>query len=116
MINIEDIRMYCLQKDNVTEGFPFGDEVLVFKVSDKLFLLTNLESDTLRINLKALPEKVTEYLELYPAAIPAYHMNKKHWFTLQVDGSLSDQLVYEMIDDSYNLVVAKLPKKRKNRD
>jgi len=106
-MNIEDIRNYCLLKKGVTEGFPFDEETLVFKVAGKMFVLVNLESD-LSINLKCDPEKVPELREQFPAVIPGYHMNKKHWNTVIIDGSIRDELIREWIDDSYNLVVEKL--------
>ncbi len=106
-MNIEDIRNYCLLKKGVTEGFPFDEETLVFKVAGKMFALVNLEDD-LSINLKCDPEKAPELREQFPAVIPGYHMNKKHWNTVIIDGSIRDKLIGEWIDDSYNLVIEKL--------
>ncbi|MQY80455.1 MAG: MmcQ/YjbR family DNA-binding protein [Bacteroidetes bacterium] len=106
-MNIEDIRNFCLLKKGVTEGFPFDEETLVFKVAGKMFALVDLEDD-LSINLKCDPEKVPELREQFPAVIPGYHMNKKHWNTVIIDGSIRDELIREWIDDSYNLVVKKL--------
>lgn len=106
-MNIEDIRNFCLLKKGVTEGFPFDEETLVFKVAGKMFALVDLEDD-LNINLKCDPEKVPELREQFPAVIPGYHMNKKHWNTVIIDGSIRDELIREWIDDSYNLVVKKL--------
>jgi len=106
-MNIEDIRNYCLLKKSVTEGFPFDEETLVFKVAGKMFALVDLEDD-LSINLKCDPEKAPELREQFPAVIPGYHMNKKHWNTVIIDGSIRDKLIREWIDDSYNLVVEKL--------
>lgn len=111
-MNIETIRNYCLSKTAVTESFPFDETTLVFKVMDKMFALTDLQGD-LSVNLKCDPEKANELREHYPAIQPGYHMSKKHWNTVLIDGSLSDQFIYGMIDDSYNLVVDKLPKKTK---
>jgi len=110
-MNIESLRTYCLKKKAVTEEFPFGEETLVFKVSGKIFLLTSLNADVLSFNVKCDPEKAIELRERYDAVQPGYHMNKKHWNTVTADGRLSSQLLKEMIDDSYDLVVQSLPKK-----
>jgi predicted DNA-binding protein (MmcQ/YjbR family) len=102
-MNIETIRQYCLQKENVTEGFPFGGDTLVFKVKEKLFLLIGLDTIPLKCNVKCDPEKAIELREEYPDVIlPGYHMNKKHWNTIIVEG-VKSSLLKEMIDDSYGL-------------
>jgi predicted DNA-binding protein (MmcQ/YjbR family) len=111
-MNIEDLSEYCLSKKGVTEDMPFGDDTLVFRVMDKIFLLTNLEGE-LRINLKCDPARAIELREENPAIIPGYHMNKKHWNTLIMDGSLNRKLVLSLIDHSYELIVESLPKARK---
>jgi len=111
VMNIESLRTYCLKKKGVTEEFPFGPDTLVFKVKGKVFLLTSLDSETFRFNVKCDPDKAIELRERYYAIQPGYHMNKKHWNTVIVDGRLSQQLLREMIDDSYELVVQSLPKK-----
>ncbi len=104
-MNIEGLREYVLQKKFVTEGLPFGDTVLVFKVNNKIFLLAPLDTGQLQFNVKCAPEKAIELREEYPASIlPGYHMNKKHWNTIIVDGSLSTKQLLQMIDDSYKLV------------
>lgn len=108
-MNVEAIREYCLSKKEATEGFPFGENTLVFKVFDKMFALVNLDSD-LSISLKCDPEKALEIRERFPVIIPGYHMNKKYWNTIFVDGSVPDNLIYEWIDHSYEQVVLKLPK------
>lgn len=111
-MNIEQFRNYCLAKAGVTEEFPFGEETLVFKVMGKMFALADVtlfES----INLKCDPEQAVQLREQYPAVIPGYHMNKKHWNTVVMDGSLADKLVKTWIDNSYNLVVDSLPAKTK---
>ena len=106
-MNAEDIREYVLQKDNVTEGFPFGPDNLVFKVNNKMFLLISMDEVPLKFNAKCDPEKAIELREEYPEAIlPGYHMNKKHWNTVVVT-SVKQHLLKEMIDDSYNLVSKK---------
>ncbi|MBL7764120.1 MAG: MmcQ/YjbR family DNA-binding protein [Chitinophagaceae bacterium] len=110
-MNIESLRTYCIRKKGVTEEFPFGEETLVFKVMGKIFLLTSLDSEVPGFNAKCDPEKAIELRERYDAVQPGYHMNKKHWNTVTIDGSLSNDLLKEMIDDSYALVVQSLPKK-----
>src|ERR1700749_4347225 len=107
-MNIESLREYCLAKPQAEETFPFGENVLVFKVRGKMFLLTNLEEDTLQFNVKCDPEKAIELREQFSAILPGYHMNKKMWNTVVVDGSIPAKLLREMIDDSYRLVVAAL--------
>ena len=103
-MHIEDIRDYVIQKPSVTEGFPFGEDTLVFKVKDKIFLLASLTSSPLQFNLKCDPGKAIELREEYPENIlPGYHMNKKHWNTIIVDGSIPKKLLLQMIDDSYKL-------------
>ncbi len=110
-MDIESIRDYCLAKKKVEEGFPFGETTLVFKVKGKIFLLAALDADILQFNVKCDPEKAIEWREKYPAVQPGYHMNKKMWNTVVMDGSLSTRIIKEMIDDSYRLVVLSLPKK-----
>lgn len=111
-MNIEEIREYCLKKKGVEESFPFDEATLVFKVKGKMFALTSLEKDP-SINLKCDPEKAIELRERFPAVAPGYHMNKRLWNTIQIDGSIPDNLIWECIDESYQLVVEKLPKKLK---
>jgi predicted DNA-binding protein (MmcQ/YjbR family) len=104
-MNAEIIREYALQKPNVTEGFPFGEDTLVFKINNKIFLLMALNEQPLRFNAKCNPDKAIELREEYPEALlPGYHMNKKHWNTIVVNGSLPSKLLLQLIDDSYNLV------------
>ena|SRR5258706_9925748 len=110
-MNIETLREYCLSKKSVTEGFPFGEATLVFKVVNKIFLIVPLNTDQLQFNAKCDPIKAIELREQYVAIQPGYHQNKKHWNTVTADGSLSTALLKEMIDDSYNLIIQSLPKK-----
>ncbi len=112
-MNIEDLRTYCLSKPGVSESFPFDESTLVFKVLDKMFLLTSLDEIPPSINVKADPETVLDLRERYRAVLPGYHMNKKHWNTVLLDGSISDSLLHQWIDDSYGLVVATLPALKK---
>ena len=108
-MNIEGFREYCISKKGVTEGMPFDDQVLVFKVMCKMFALTDLDQFK-SINLKCDPDKTLELREKYPAVQPGYHMNKQHWNTVTMDGSIADPMIKQWIDDSHNLVVATLPK------
>ena len=111
-MNVEDLRAYVLHKENVTEGFPFGEDTLVFKVENKIFVLVSLDEPALRMNVKCDPEKAIEWREEYPDnVLPGYHMNKKHWKTLNVFQDVDNQLVLELIDHSYDLVLKSLPKK-----
>jgi predicted DNA-binding protein (MmcQ/YjbR family) len=104
-MNIESLRDYVLQKPYVTEGFPFGDTVIVFKVKDKVFLLVPLDTIPLQFNVKCDPSLAIELREDYPdSVLPGYHMNKKHWNTVIVDGKLSNKQLIEMVDQSYRLV------------
>ena len=112
-MDIETIREYCLSKKGVTESFPFDEVTLVFKVLEKMFLLTNLDGD-FTINVKCDPEKAIEYREIYTSVLPGYHMNKKHWNTILIDGTLPDSLIFSFIDHSYDQVVKSLPKIRQN--
>ncbi len=103
-MNVEEIRMYALQKENVTEGFPFGEDTLVFKTKNKMFLLVALTNIPLSINVKCDPDKAIQLREEYPDVIlPGFHMNKKHWNTILAE-SLKNDMIKEMIDDSYGLV------------
>jgi predicted DNA-binding protein (MmcQ/YjbR family) len=110
-MNIETLREYCLSKKAVTEDFPFGETTLVFRVKNKIFLLVSLDASPLQFNAKCEPDKAVELREQYDAIQPGYHMNKKHWNTVVINGSVSSALIKEMIDDSYNLIVQSLPKK-----
>jgi predicted DNA-binding protein (MmcQ/YjbR family) len=110
-MDIETIRDYCLAKAAVEEGFPFGETTLVFKVRGKIFLLTGLDNPVLQFNVKCDPEKAIEWREQFAAVQPGYHMNKKMWNTVIVDGSIPGRVLRQMIDDSYQLVVMSLPKK-----
>jgi predicted DNA-binding protein (MmcQ/YjbR family) len=112
-MNIESIRDFCLKKNAVTEGLPFGSDVLVFKVARKMFLLASLEDQPLWMNLKCDPEKAIDLRERYDSIRPGYHMSKIHWNTVEVNGELKPELIQELINHSYDLVVAKLTKKTK---
>ncbi|WP_069132192.1 MmcQ/YjbR family DNA-binding protein [Rhodohalobacter halophilus] len=110
-MNIESYRKYCLSFPGVTEEFPFDENTLVFKVMGKMFALCDVDEFE-SINLKCDPAKAIELREEHPGLIePGYHMNKKHWNTVSMRGNLPDDLIKEWIKDSYDLVVAKLPKR-----
>jgi len=110
-MDIESLREYCLGKKAVDESFPFGETTLVFKVKGKMFLLVGLDEPVLQFNVKCDPEEAIEWREKYPAVQPGYHMNKRLWNTVIVDGSIPARVLRQMIDDSYRLVVLSLPKK-----
>ncbi len=110
-MNIEELREYCISKKGVTESFPFDNVTLVFKVVGKMFLLTNTEGE-FSINIKCDPEKAISLREHYPCVLPGYHMDKKHWNTVLIDGTITDTLLKEWIDDSYDLIVKKNIKRK----
>lgn len=112
-MNIEELRDYCLSKKGVSEDLPFDDTTLVYKVMGKMFALTDTQGD-FSMNLKCDPEMAIELRERYPAVQPGYHMNKKHWNTIYIDGSVSDEDLKTWIDESYRLVVSTLHKKEKH--
>ena len=105
-MDIESLREYCISKKGATESFPFGDDTLVFKTDGKIFALVNLDGD-LSINLKCEPSFAIELRERHPSVTPGYHMNKKHWNTVNLDGSVPDKEIFSWIDHSYELVTGK---------
>jgi predicted DNA-binding protein (MmcQ/YjbR family) len=107
-MNIEEIRAYCLSKPRVSEGFPFDEDTLVFKVCDKIFALMSLEKA--RLNIKTDPDKAIAMREQYAAVVEPYHMHKKMWNSILVNEGVPEELLRSWIDESYNLVVEKLPK------
>lgn len=114
-MNIEEFRIYCLEKPAVTEEFPFGPETLVYKVAGKVFALTGLDEINFKVNLKCNPDYAEELRESYDEVKPGFHMNKKHWNTVDFEGSLPEELLRKLINHSYELVVKSLPKsKREN--
>ncbi|MEO7444533.1 MAG: MmcQ/YjbR family DNA-binding protein [Ferruginibacter sp.] len=107
-MHAEDIRLFALSFQGTEESFPFGEDTLVFKVKEKIFLLLSLDSFPLQFNVKCNPGKALELREEYPDLIlPGYHMNKKHWNTIIVEGTLPTASLKEMITHSYNLVSGK---------
>lgn len=110
MLTAEQLKAFCLDQPAAEETFPFSAELSVFKVAGKVFALCALDEVPLRISLKCVPELAVKLRIEYPAVIPGYHLNKQHWNTVLIDGSVPDDLVRELIEDSYDLVRAKLPK------
>jgi len=109
-MNIEDLRDYCISKKGVEETLPFGPDTLVFKVMGKAFLLCGLDENPIQFNVKCDPEKAIELREHYDCVKPGFHMNKKHWNTIIVEGNANVKLLRSWIDDSYDLVVKGLTK------
>jgi len=109
-MNIEDLRDFAISLPDVTEGFPFGEETLVCKTNNKIFLLVSLDSDPLQFNVKCDPDRAMELREEYESVRPGYHMNKKHWNTIIVDGTLTNKQLKEMVQHSYDLVALKKKK------
>lgn len=103
-MNTEILRAYCLSMPEAEETLPFGPDTLVFKVNGKIFMLLSLDASPTQFNVKCQPDKALELREEYPAVLPGYHMNKKHWNTVIVDGSVPLRLIKEWIQDSYELV------------
>lgn len=112
-MNVEELRDYCLSLNGTTESFPFDDVTLVFKVGGKMYALVSLDGD-LAVNLKCDPEVALELRELYPAVKPGYHMHKKYWNTVEIDGSIPDSTIQQWISNSYNIVKSSLPKKMRD--
>lgn len=111
-MNVEQLRDYCLSKKGVSESLPFDEHTLVFKVMGKIFAIVPLERTPAQVNLKCDPEKAIELREQFPdGVIAGYHMNKKHWNTVFIEDHLPPNMLVGMVDDSYDLIVAKLPKK-----
>lgn len=122
-IDLDALRRYCLKKEGeISEGFPFDEYTLVFKVKGKIFILISTNTHPVTINLKCEPERAIELREQYPSVEPGYHMNKKHWNTVTLDGSIPPKEIFAMIDHSYDLVAKttrpsprKQPAKKKSR-
>ena len=109
-MDLEMVRAIMSKKKGAYEDFPFGPQAMVFKVAEKMFALAGLENNPLRLNLKCDPELALHLREVFPAVLPGYHMNKKHWNTVILDGTIPDDDICSMIDDSYELVVKSLKK------
>jgi predicted DNA-binding protein (MmcQ/YjbR family) len=106
-----ELRAWCLRQPGATEEFPFGPEHSVFKVAGKMFALSALERTPLQVSVKCEPELAVGLRDSYRAIRPGYHLNKRHWNTLTLDGSLPDELVRDLVEDSYDLVVTALPRR-----
>ena len=112
-MNVESLHEYCLSKPGAEETLPFGPDTVAYKVGGKAFLLTGLDNEDLRFNVKCDPETAIELREEFTCVLPGYHMNKKHWNTIIIDGSVADKQLKEWIDHSYNLVTSSFAKKKK---
>ena len=113
-MDIDELRGYCLEKAHTSEGFPFDNDTLVFKVAGKMFALVGLDKHPLSVNLKCDPERALELREQFESILPGYHMNKQHWNTVILDGSIPLPLLLELNDHSYNLIYNSLPQKTRN--
>ncbi len=114
-MDLEDFRAHCLTKPGASEGTPFGPDTLVFKVGGKMFALASLDEVPPQVNLKCDPERALDLRDRYEEVRPGYHMNKKHWNTVELSGGVPAAGLRRMIDDSYDLVVATLPKARRKK-
>jgi predicted DNA-binding protein (MmcQ/YjbR family) len=112
-MDASQLKALCLALPGAAEEFPFGDEVSVFKVGGKMFALSALDAAPLQVSLKCDPEFAGHLRATYPAIAPGYHLNKRHWNTITIDGSLAQDLVTDLLKDSYDLVVASLPRARR---
>jgi predicted DNA-binding protein (MmcQ/YjbR family) len=110
MIEAEELRDLCLGFSGSVETFPFGPQTSVFKVAGKMFALSHLSGDPLSVSLKCEPLLAEELRAAHPAITPGYHLNKRHWNTILIDGSLPERMVADMVEDSYDLVVSQLPR------
>jgi predicted DNA-binding protein (MmcQ/YjbR family) len=113
-MNPAELRDHCLSFTGAEETFPFGPETSVFKIAGKMFALSQLRAASLRISLKCEPQLAEALRGAYTAVLPGYHLNKRHWITVIVDGSLSEQMIKDLIEDSYDLVVSQLPTSRRH--
>ncbi|UWE11055.1 MmcQ/YjbR family DNA-binding protein [Actinacidiphila bryophytorum] len=109
------LKALCLGLNGASETFPFDAETSVFKVGGKIFAISALDSDPLSVSLKCEPEIAVRLREAHPAITPGWHLNKRHWNTVRLDGSLPDPMVEELVEDSYDLIVAKLPRAQQLR-
>jgi predicted DNA-binding protein (MmcQ/YjbR family) len=110
-VDASELRGCCLGHTGAFEDFPFGPEHSVFKVAGKMFALSALDRAPLEVSLKCEPDLALQLRAGYPAIRPGYHLNKRHWNTVTLDGSLADDFVRDLIEDSYDLVVSALPKR-----
>lgn len=109
----DELRAACLAMPEAGEEFPFGEGISVFKVGGKVFAITRLAGDPLEVSLRCEPDLAVQLRAAHAAIAPGYHLNKRHWNTVTVDGSLPDRMVRELVEDSYDLVVEGLPRARR---
>ncbi len=114
-MNLEQLEQILSTKNGAIKEFPFGEGAMVFKVMNKMFALVAWQENPLHVTLKSRPEDAVGYRDIYECVTAGYYMNKKHWNTIVLDGTMDDAVLIEMIDESYDLVVAKLTKKEKNQ-
>ena len=114
-MNPAELHAYCLSLPGAVETFPFGPNTSVFKVAGKMFALSQLGADSLRVSLKCEPELAEQLRVTHPAIRPGYHLNKRHWNTVTIDGSVADEMVLSLVEDSYALVLDGLPKRVRER-
>ncbi len=110
-MNAAALKKLCLSFNGAEETYPFGPETTVFKVEGKMFALTQLEAEELRVSVKCEPALAEQLRAAHPEVIPGYHLNKRHWNTVMLSGDLDDRMVHDMVEDSYDLVVESLPKR-----
>jgi predicted DNA-binding protein (MmcQ/YjbR family) len=110
-VHASALRAWCLEQPGAIEDFPFGPEHSVFKVGGKIFAISALEREPLDVSVKCEPELADALRQSYPAIRPGYHLNKRHWNTITLDGSLPDRLVRDLVQDSYDLIVSALPQR-----
>jgi predicted DNA-binding protein (MmcQ/YjbR family) len=114
-VDAAELRAWCLQQPGASEEFPFGPELSVFKVGGKMFAISRLDDTQLGVSVKCEPELAVALRDSYPAIRPGYHLNERHWNTLALDGTLPDEFVRDLIEDSYDLIVSALPKRVRER-
>ena len=114
-MNAPELRDWCLQHEGAFEDFPFTAEHSVFKVDGKMFAISALEREPLEVSVKCEPELAVELRNSYPAIRPGYHLNKRHWNTVALDGSVPDNEVLELVDHSYDLVLAGLTRAQRDK-
>jgi predicted DNA-binding protein (MmcQ/YjbR family) len=112
-MNPVELRDHCLSFTGAEETFPFATKTSVFKVAGKMFALSQLDADSLRVSLKCEPRLAEALRAAHAAVLPGYHLNKRHWNTVTIDGSVPEETIRDMIEDSYDLVVSKLPQARR---
>jgi predicted DNA-binding protein (MmcQ/YjbR family) len=109
----DELRDHCLSFPGADETFPFSPENSVFKVAGKIFAISRVDAEPLRVSLKCEPGLATQLRESHAAVQPGYHLNKRHWNTVTLDGSLPDEMIRDLVEDSYDLIVSKLPRARR---